>query len=77
MARSRGGHTTCENCQSLDVRKLHREGRLQTCQSFPISWKFGDEPYGSIDVRTEPNLVILRFQHQSAEGSGRPKTSMP
>jgi hypothetical protein len=70
MARSRGGRATCENCQYLDVRQLHRDGRLLTCQSFPISWRFGDEPYGSIDVSTEPNVVILRFQHECAEGSG-------
>jgi hypothetical protein len=69
MARSRGGRATCENCQSLDVRQLHRDGRLLTCQSFPISWRFGDEPYGGIHIRTEPDVVILRFRHQCAEGA--------
>jgi hypothetical protein len=69
MARSRGGRPTCENCQSLDVRQLHRDGRLLTCQSFPISWKFGDEPYGGIHVRTEPDVVILRFQFKPTDRS--------
>jgi hypothetical protein len=42
MARSRGGRATCENCQSLDVRQLHKDGRLLTYyHSFPISWHQG------------------------------------
>jgi hypothetical protein len=69
MARSRGGRATCEVCQSLDVRKLQREGRLLTYQSFPVSWRFGDEVYGGIHIHTEPNVVILRFQSKSPERS--------
>ena len=69
MARSRGGRTTCEVCQSLDVRKLQREGRLLPYQSFTVSWRFGDEAHGGIHIRTEPNVVILRFQSKSAERS--------
>jgi hypothetical protein len=59
----------CEHCQSIDVRQLHREGRLLTYQSFPLSWKCGDEPLGSINVRTEPNVVLLRFQSRNAASS--------
>jgi hypothetical protein len=60
---------TCESCLSIDVRQLLRENRLLAYQSFPLSWRFGDEPCGSIDVRTEPNIMVLRFQYEDAERS--------
>jgi hypothetical protein len=70
MFRGRPRHRiACENLQSIDVRQLHREGRLLQYQSFPLSWRLGDEPLGSINERTEPNVVILRFQSKNAESS--------
>jgi hypothetical protein len=69
MARRRGARSTCDNCLSLDVRQLHREGRLLTYQSFSLSWKCGDKALGSINVRTEPSVVILRFQCKGAVSS--------
>lgn len=67
MARSRGGRTSCESCPSLDVRKLHREGRLSIFQSFPVSWSFGDEPCGSIKIQTKHSAVILIFHFSDGE----------
>jgi hypothetical protein len=52
----------CENCLAIDVRQLHREGRLRPHQSFPITWQCGDQPFGGIAVRTDHDLLILRFQ---------------
>jgi hypothetical protein len=70
MSRGRPRHRNiCESCQSIDVRQLHREGRLLKYQSFSVSWKFGDEAFGSIGVRTESNVVILRFQYTRLECS--------
>jgi hypothetical protein len=69
MARRRGARSICENCLSLDVRQLHREGRLLAYQSFPLSWRCGDEPLGNINVRSEHDLLILRFQVKDAIGS--------
>jgi hypothetical protein len=69
MAHKRGRSSTCENCVFIDVRQLHREGRLRTPQSFPMAWRIGDEPCGGIQIRTESKAVILRFQCQNAESS--------
>jgi hypothetical protein len=59
----------CENLQSIDVRQLHRQGRLLTYQSFPLSWKCGDEPWGDINVRTERNRIDLHFRCKRADSS--------
>jgi hypothetical protein len=69
MARKRSCRSTCENCQSIDVRQLHRDGRLRTPQSFPLAWKIGDEACGGIQVRTDYGSVVLRFQCQHAWSS--------
>jgi hypothetical protein len=57
-----GGRTTCESCNSIDVRRWHREGRLRAGQWFSCSWTWGDEPSGSISVRTETDAVVLMFR---------------
>jgi hypothetical protein len=67
MIRWRGRWSTCENSLSIDVRQLHREGRLLTNQSFPMVWKTGDEACGEIRIETEPDVVILRFRCRVAE----------
>ena len=66
-----GGRTTCESCKSLDVRRWHREGRLQAGQSFPVSWTYRGEPSGSISVWTETGSVILTFSWRGSGGSER------
>jgi hypothetical protein len=62
MARGHSYRSTCENCLSIDVRQLHRDGRLRTLQSFPMAWRIGDEPCGDIHVQTGFDIVSLRFQ---------------
>jgi hypothetical protein len=52
----------CESCLAIDVRQLHREGRLLAYQSFPLSWRCDGQPFGSIRVNTDHDLLILRFQ---------------
>ena len=69
MARPYGGRPTCEICQSIDVRRWHREGRLQAGQWFPYSWTCGGEPSGSIGVRTETDTVVLSFRSRSLESA--------
>jgi hypothetical protein len=61
MGRPYGGAPTCEMCQWIDVRSWHREGRLRAGQCFSYSWTCGGEPWGSINVRTEPSAVVLSF----------------
>jgi hypothetical protein len=65
------GRTTCESCISIDVRGWHREGRLRQGLFFSCSWACGGEPFGSINVRTEVNAVILMFRSRSWGGTGR------
>jgi hypothetical protein len=67
MARPYGGRPTCEMCQSIDVRRWRREGRLLPGQSFPYSWSREGEPCGSIAVRIEPGAVVLNFRACSGE----------
>jgi hypothetical protein len=61
----------CESCLFIDVRQLHREGRLSCHQSFPMAWKLGDESCGDILIRTEFDLVILRYQWKDAQDNSR------
>ena len=62
-----GGRTTCESRKSIDVRRWHREGVLRAGAYFSQPWTFGEEPFGSIGVRVEPEEVILLYQWQSSE----------
>jgi hypothetical protein len=56
-----GRHPICEHYNSIDVRRWHRDGRLASGQRFTASWTWGEEPSGSIGVRTEADAVILMF----------------
>jgi hypothetical protein len=69
MSRPYGGSPTCEMCQSIDVRRWHREGRLHAGQSFPYTWICDGEPAGSISVQTEHDLVVLSFRTRSLESA--------
>jgi hypothetical protein len=60
-----GGRTTCESCNSIDVRRWHREGRLRAGQNFLCSWTCGEETSGSIRVRTEWDAVVLSYRSRS------------
>ena len=57
-----GGRNTCESCISIDVRRWHRQGRLQAGQYFSWSWTRGGEPAGSIRARTEWDAVVLIYR---------------
>src|SRR5215831_5615350 len=59
------GRPTCESCISIDVRRWHREGRLDAGLSFSCSWTRGGEPSGSINVRTETDVVVLTYRARS------------
>jgi hypothetical protein len=60
-----GARATCESCKRIDVRRWHRGGWLSPGQQFMISWTFGGEPAGSINVRTEPGAVVLTCRTRS------------
>ncbi len=66
MARSAfGGRATCESCKSIDVRRFHREGRLLAGRQFSWSWKHGNEPSGSINIRSEADTLVLIYRRRS------------
>ena len=56
------GRTKCEFCISIDVRRWHREDRLQKGQRFSWSWERSGEPAGSIGVRVERDSVVLTYR---------------
>jgi hypothetical protein len=65
-----GARTTCESCNSIDVRQWHRQGRLTAGQHFTCSWTyFGGESAGNINVRTEPDAVVLAYQSRSGKAA--------
>ncbi len=65
-----GARTACESCNSIDVRQWHRQGRLTAGQHFTCSWTyFGGESAGNINVRTEPDAVVLAYQSRSGKAA--------
>ena len=62
MGRPISGRRTCESCISIDARRWQRQGRLCPGLSFSCSWSWGEEPCGSIKVRTETDAVILMYR---------------
>jgi hypothetical protein len=69
MGRRPYGAPVCDGHASIDVRRWHREGRLQPSQDFPYSLTRGGEPAGSITVRTEADAVVLMFRSRIWQGS--------
>lgn len=67
IRRPYGSLPLCESRRSLDVRRLHRDGRLGAGQTFPYSWSSGGEPYGTIDVRIEGYSIVLTFRARRSQ----------
>ena len=59
------GKKTTSRCHQLDVRKLHKSGRLTPGQFFGWQWSRNGEPVASIQMRAEVDRVILDYRHQS------------
>jgi hypothetical protein len=57
-----GRRATCESCLSIDVREWYRLGYLRAGQRFTSSWTRYGEPLGSIDARTEADVVVLTIK---------------
>jgi hypothetical protein len=60
-----GAKDTVANYRSIDVRRWQRDGLLAPHQSFGWRWSCDGEVVASINVRTEPDRVILRYRHRS------------
>ena len=66
--REQGGKDTTEDCRSLDVRYLQRDGLLSAGHAFVLNWTRNGEKVASIQVRTEADRVILDYRHQRGGG---------
>jgi hypothetical protein len=62
---------TTEGYQSIDVRWLKREGMLSLGANRRITWSRGGEITGSINVRSEPDRVILDYRQRDHGGEWR------
>ena len=64
--------TTTEECRSLDVRRLHREGMLKPDRLFSWSWSRAGQQVASIGALVEgddgPERVVLLFRRRSSPG---------
>jgi hypothetical protein len=59
---SPGGRRTCESCNSLDVRYLHRERKLQPGRRCGLGWTRNGEPAGSIGIDAEQDAIVLSYR---------------
>jgi hypothetical protein len=59
---------TTETYRSIDVRWLKREGMLSLGANRRITWSRGGEITGSINVRSEPDRVILDYRQRDHGG---------
>ena len=62
--RDQSGKKTTENCRSLDVRQLQRDGLLNNGNSFGWSWTCNGEKIASIQLKVGENRVTLDYRHQ-------------
>src|SRR6516225_4389365 len=53
------------SCISIDARRWQRQGRLCPGLSFSCSWNWGEEQFGSINVRTKTDAVVLMYRARS------------
>jgi hypothetical protein len=64
--------TTTAECQSIDVRYLHREGLLKPGQWFSLRWSRAGRETGSIRGTVigdgKPEQVFLTYRHRSGSG---------
>lgn len=70
--RYQGGRGTTNDYQSLDVRRLHREGLLAPGLAFNWTWTSDGERLASILIRTEAGKVTLSYRHQRAGHGWQP-----
>ena len=63
-----GWRRKCEQKNWLDIRQLHRRGRLNAGEHYSWSWKRGDEPAGSISIRTAHDYLQLIYSWTPYDG---------
>src|SRR3712207_9556781 len=61
--------TTTDECQSIDVRYLHRNGLLRPGHSFSLRWSRAGRQIGSVGGLAYDDRVTFLYRHRSG-GSG-------
>jgi hypothetical protein len=65
--------TTTDECHSIDVRYLHREGLLKLGRWSSLRWSRAERETGSIggvvEGTEQPERVILTYRHRSGPGN--------
>ena len=59
-----GGKPCAEDKRRIDVRQLHRDGRLQPGATFGWSWTRGGETVATIDFTVEADRVWLHYRQR-------------
>lgn len=66
--RHQGGKDTTSDMRALDVRWLRRKGLLIPWRSFSLCWTRNGREVGSIQIRVEPDSVMLNYRSRSNGG---------
>ncbi len=61
------GARTTDECHSLDVRRLKREGALSAGGNCRITWLRRDVVTGWADIQSEPGRLILKYRRRDRE----------
>ena len=57
-----GGRPTCEECKSIDIRRLHREKSLQPGCRISWSWSRNGKATGNISIEAEDDAIVLNYR---------------
>jgi len=63
-----GWRRKCEQKNWLDIRQLHRRGRLIAGQYYSYSWTRGDEPAGSVSISTASDHLRMIYSWTPYDG---------
>jgi Zn-finger protein len=57
-------HDKTDDYRSIDIRRLKRDGYLKPYLSYNWQWTRNNEVFASVQVKTEPDKVILTYKHR-------------
>lgn len=63
-----GGKSVTGDMLALDIRRIHRAGRLQAGQFFNWQWSRGGAPVANINIQTGTDRVTLIYRSRSNGG---------
>jgi hypothetical protein len=61
------GKDTTSDYNSLDVRRLQRDGLLMPSRTFGWSWYRNDQEVASIQIHTQADHVVLDYRHRKGD----------